>query len=102
MENERETIVVDKEETKIKQPCLYYCVFINDDYTSADFVVHVLIKNFGMSVATAVDVMLDVHERGKGIAGIYTKDVAETKATLTMQEAQVNEFPLIVVVEPTE
>lgn len=102
MENERETIVVDKEETKLKQPCLYYCVFINDDYTSADFVVHVLMKYFGMQLEYAIDVMLDVHQKGKGVAGIYTKDVAETKASLTMQEAQVNEFPLIVHVEPIE
>ena len=94
-----DSIVEKKNETTIQPPRMYKVIFINDDYTPMDFVVDVLVRMFGHTEESAVQIMYAVHETGKGVAGVYTKDIAETKAALVTAVAKVAEHPLLVVVE---
>ena len=81
-------------------PTEYKVVFHNDDHTTMDFVVMVLMKIFRKSESEATRIMLQVHNEGKGIAGIYSYDIAQTKSDLTMQLARSNGYPLQLTVEP--
>jgi ATP-dependent Clp protease adaptor protein ClpS len=72
----------------------------NDDYTTQEFVVWVLETVFGKPQAEAMAIMLRVHQAGIGVAGIYTRDVAETKVMATRRLAEQHEFPLLVTMEP--
>ena len=87
---------------KIKRPPLYKVVLLNDDYTPMEFVVEVLEHFFSMNREKATQVMLAVHTQGKGVCGIYTRDVAETKAELVNQAARDNGHPLLCEVEPSQ
>ncbi|MDB4946655.1 MAG: ATP-dependent Clp protease adaptor protein ClpS [Labilithrix sp.] len=80
----------------------YAVVFYNDDYTTKWFVVHVLEQFFHMNETTAAAFMMAVHREGKGAAGIYTRDVAETKASAIMDYAREFEMPLRVTAEPDD
>ncbi len=84
---------------KLKRPPLYKVVLLNDDYTPMEFVVDVLRAFFGMDVEKATRVMLKVHTEGKGVCGVYSKDVAETKATQVNDYARECEQPLLCAVE---
>ena len=77
-------------------------VFWNDHYTTKWFVVHVLEAFFHMTETSATAFMMAVHKEGKGIAGTYTRDIAETKATMVMDYARENGMPLKVTAEPDE
>jgi ATP-dependent Clp protease adaptor protein ClpS len=77
-------------------------VFYNDDYTTKWFVVHVLEQFFHMNETTATAFMLAVHTQGKGVAGMYTRDIAETKAAEVMAYAREYEMPLKVTAEPDD
>lgn len=90
------------EATQKTTPRKYRVVMINDDYTPMEFVVMVLIKIFGHDLQRASDIMLQVHERGRGVCGVYSREMAETKAALAMRIAAENEFPFQCVVEPEE
>jgi len=79
---------------KKKRPDLYRVFLINDDYTTMDFVVHVLEYVFGKPPVEAVQIMLHVHKNGKGLAGVYTKDIAETRINIVHELARKNNFPL--------
>jgi ATP-dependent Clp protease adaptor protein ClpS len=72
----------------------------NDDYTTQEFVVYILETVFNKPQAEAFAIMMRVHQSGLGIAGIYTRDVAETKVKAARQLAEQNEFPLLVTMEP--
>lgn len=87
---------------KTKRPRRFKVLIYNDDYTTMDFVEYVLIKHFHKSPAEATHVTLQVHHRGVGIAGIYTKDVAETKVAEATAEARANEMPLKLESRPAE
>lgn len=87
---------------KTKRPPLYRVVLLNDDYTPMEFVIEVLEHFFSMSREKATQVMLAVHTQGKGVCGIYTRDVAETKAELVNQAARDNGHPLLCEVEPSQ
>lgn len=91
-----------KEETIIefKKPKMYRVILLNDDYTTMDFVIEILIAVFNKNAAEATRIMLDVHEKGKGIVGIYTYDIARTKIVQVEQIAKEREFPLVAVMEP--
>lgn len=90
-------LVVDRppaEERKdLAPPPKYAVVFLNDDYTPMDFVVGLLMKFFKKSQEEAAQITLDVHEKGEGLAGVYPKDIAETKAVQVVQVAQANGHP---------
>lgn len=83
-----------KERQEVKCPPLYKVFLINDDYTTMDFVVHVLEKVFHKTAVEATQIMLHVHKNGKGLAGVYTRDIAETKADTVLELARQNSFPL--------
>ncbi len=80
--------------TKVKEPPLYKVLLHNDDYTSMEFVVLLLEKVFNKSTPEATRVMLNIHQQGIGIAGVYHKEIAETKVALVHDLAQKNEYPL--------
>lgn len=84
---------------KLKRPPMYRVVLMNDDYTPMDFVVEVLMIFFGMDQEKATQVMLAVHTQGKGVCGVFTRDVAETKAAQVNQYARENKHPLLCEVE---
>ena len=78
----------------IKKPPMYKVVLLNDDFTPMDFVVEVLRAFFGMDHDRATQIMLNVHTRGKGICGVYTFEIAETKVVQVNEFARQNEHPL--------
>ena len=86
-------------ESKTKPPPLYRVVLLNDDYTPMEFVVHVLQSYFSMSIETATRVMLKVHTEGKGICGVYPREIAETKAVQVNEHARAAEHPLLCDIE---
>ena len=83
-----------EEEQEVKPPSLFKVFLINDDYTTMEFVVHILEKVFRKSIVEATQVMLHVHKNGRGLAGVYTRGIAETKVAKVDELAQLNEFPL--------
>ena len=85
---------------KTDKPPMYRVLFHNDDYTTMEFVVSVLVTLFHHSEATAFEIMMHVHKNGVGVAGVYTKEIAETKVAQTLALARKNEFPLEVTYEP--
>jgi len=91
---ESEGSVVSEKKQQTKRPSMYKVLLHNDDYTTMDFVVMVLETIFHKSVEEATLIMLNVHEQGVGVAGVYPRDVAETKAMLVHDLARKNEYPL--------
>jgi ATP-dependent Clp protease adaptor protein ClpS len=90
------------ERRKTKRPRRYMVMFHNDDYTTMEFVEHVLMKFFAKSETEAKHIMLNVHHRGHGVAGVYTRDVAETKVSLVTDYARSHGHPLRVTAEPED
>ena len=88
-----------KERTKTKRPSMYRVLMLNDDYTPMEFVVYVLQLFFRMSNDKAMQVMLHVHQRGVGICGVYTYEVAETKVAQVMNLAKEKQHPLQCTIE---
>jgi ATP-dependent Clp protease adaptor protein ClpS len=93
-----ETALAESSE-KIEQPPLYKVLLHNDDFTTMEFVVWILESVFNMPTEQAVQVMLNVHLRGVGVAGIYTWEVAETKVERTTELAREQEYPLLATIE---
>jgi ATP-dependent Clp protease adaptor protein ClpS len=89
-----------REKPKVKRPRRWKVLLHNDDYTTMEFVVAVLIDHFGKSHAEATHVMLQVHHKGVGLAGVYPKDTAETKVANVTREARENGMPLLLTTEP--
>jgi ATP-dependent Clp protease adaptor protein ClpS len=87
-------VAVEASKPKLAQPPKYAVILLNDDYTSMEFVVEVLQRYFGKSEEEAVQIMLRVHHQGRGVAGVYSRDIAETKAMQVEQAAQARGFPL--------
>ena len=95
-------IATEASKPALKRPPLYKVVLLNDDYTPMEFVVEVLRAFFGMNAETATRVMLKVHTEGKGVCGVFSKDVAETKAEQVNQYSAECEQPLLCAVEEDE
>ncbi len=91
---ESEGSVITEKKQQARHPSMYKVLLHNDDYTTMDFVVMVLETIFHKSAEEANRIMLAVHEQGRGVAGIYPRDVAETKAILVHDLARKNEYPL--------
>lgn len=92
-------VSVKSADPELKRPSLYRVVLLNDDYTPMEFVVHILEQFFAMYREKATQVMLAVHTQGKGVCGVYTKDIAETKAALVNDYSRENQHPLLCEVE---
>jgi len=88
------TGVVVRSKPKTRKPSMYRVVMLNDDYTPMEFVVHVLESFFSKSHEEAMQIMLHVHQKGVGICGVFTYEVAETKVTQVMDLAQQHQHPL--------
>jgi len=90
----REKDVQEETELLLKKPPLYSVFLLNDDFTTMDFVIHVLETIFHKPVIEATRIMLHVHKNGKGHAGTYTREIAETKIETVHKIAREHEFPL--------
>ena len=99
-EDQGTSVAVATIEPKLKKPPLYRVVIFNDDYTPMEFVVYVLQTFFGIDRDKATQIMLAIHTHGKGVCGIFTKEVAETKSAQVNNFARENEHPLISEIEP--
>jgi Uncharacterized conserved protein len=96
---ETNIVTKQKDQVKIKKPKQYKVVMYNDDYTTMEFVINVLVNVFNKKLIEAEKIMLDVHERGKGVAGIYSHDIAITKVYTAMSMAKEQGFPFKLTVE---
>ncbi len=89
-----DTGIATKTRTKTKKPSMYKVLMLNDDYTPMEFVVMVIEQFFSKTHDEAVQIMLHVHQKGVGICGVFTYEVAETKVTQVMDYARKNQHPL--------
>ena len=97
-----ETAVVTEKKTRLDRPRLWRVLLHNDDFTTMEFVVNVLVEVFNKTPAEATDLMLQVHHRGACVAGVYTHEVAETKVSAVEQMARQAEFPFLCTMERDE
>ena len=88
-------VAVETAKPEVVRPPLYQVVLLNDDFTPMDFVVEVLQVFFALNREKATQVMLHVHTRGKGVCGIYTRDVADSKVTQVNEFSRVHQHPLL-------
>ncbi len=103
MERSASTLGIQPEHetsSRVKKPQLYKVLLLNDDYTTMDFVVFILEHIFGKSTLEATSIMLQVHNNGRGVVGLYTFEIAETKVQEVISAAKKNGFPLKCVMEP--
>ena len=97
--NKGQSQVILEMRPRTKKPSMYKVIMLNDDYTPMEFVVYVLQRFFGMSSGQATAIMLNVHQRGVGVCGVFSYEVAEAKATQVMDYARQNEHPLQLQIE---
>lgn len=101
-EHDGEVVTETRTKKKLARPRLYKVLLHNDDYTTREFVVYVLQTVFHKPEPEAVRIMLHVHHQGIGVAGLYTREVAETKVRTVEQLARQHEYPLRLSMEPEE
>ncbi len=89
-----DTGVIVETKPKTKKPSLYKVLMLNDDFTPMEFVVHVLQRFFGKNSDEATQIMLHVHQRGVGLCGVFTYEIAETKVTQVVDYARKHQHPL--------
>ena len=93
------TVVAERQRARLKPPSLYQVVLLNDDYTPMEFVVMVLQQYFKRDLEAATLIMLKIHHEGRGVCGVYTKDVAATKVELVLAAARRAGHPLQCIME---
>lgn len=98
-EEQQHGLAVEEARPETARPPMYQVLLLNDDYTPMDFVVHVLQSFFGFAYERAHEVMLHVHLRGRGVCGLYTREVAETKVTQVNEFSRANHHPLLCTME---
>jgi ATP-dependent Clp protease adaptor protein ClpS len=91
--------VLERQEEKLKPPSMHKVVLLNDDFTPMEFVVMVIQEYFGKDREGATQIMLKVHREGRGVCGVYTRDVAATKVELVVTHARQAGHPLQCVME---
>lgn len=96
-DTDTETLTADPE---LGEPRQYEVVLLNDDYTTMDFVVDILMQFFNKNFAEAEDIMYQVHEQGSGVCGIYPFDIAESKVNQVIEHARAHNYPLLCVLRP--
>ncbi|HMA99487.1 MAG TPA: ATP-dependent Clp protease adapter ClpS [Spirochaetota bacterium] len=92
--------ILEKDESKVKVPKKYKVILHNDDYTTMDFVVDILINIFRKNLEQATQLMMTVHQQGAAVVGVYTREIAETKVYQVHQSAAKNQYPLKASMEP--
>jgi ATP-dependent Clp protease adaptor protein ClpS len=92
-------LLVEEAAPEVRQPPLYSVVLLNDDYTPMEFVVEVLERFFRMDRESATRVMLEVHMKGKGVCGVFTYEIAETKVAQVLGFSRDNQHPLMCTLE---
>ena len=92
-------VLVETGKPEVARPPLYSVLLLNDDYTPMDFVVDVLVRFFAMNLENATQVMLHVHTRGRGVCGVYTREVAESKVAQVNEFSRLNQHPLLCTME---
>lgn len=92
-------VAVQESRPEVKEPPRFKVILLNDDFTPMEFVVEVLQVFFGMDRENATRVMLHVHTRGKGVCGVYTRDIAETKVAQVSRFAREHQHPLLCTME---
>ncbi|MEO5566652.1 MAG: ATP-dependent Clp protease adapter ClpS [Luteimonas sp.] len=92
-------VLVAPSKPEVARPPLYSVMLLNDDYTPMDFVVEVLASFFAMNLEKATQVMLHVHTRGRGVCGVFTREVAESKVAQVNEYARLNQHPLLCTME---
>lgn len=97
-----DNVALETAKPKLKRPPLYRVLLLNDDYTTMEFVIEVLTQIFHHSEEKATQIMLHVHQKGAGICGLYTREVAETKVEQVLQFAQSEKHPLQCKMEPDD
>lgn len=95
-------LAVEEAKPKLRRPSMYKVVLLNDDYTPMEFVVETLEVFFGMNREQATNIMLTVHTQGKAVCGVFSRDIAETKAAQVNEFAKENEHPLLCEIEAVE
>ena len=100
--DEQGDLAVQTAQPQLKRPPLYVVVLMNDDYTPMDFVIEILQQYFALNLDQATQVMLTVHYEGKGVAGVYPQDIAETKANQVNNYARSQGHPLLCQIEPKD
>ncbi|MCY4154131.1 MAG: ATP-dependent Clp protease adapter ClpS [Gammaproteobacteria bacterium] len=93
-ERYNEDLALLEDRPRLKRPPLYKVLLLNDDYTPMEFVVHILETFFTMDRQTATRIMLEVHTRGMGVCGVFTRDVAQTKVVQVNHYSKEHEHPL--------
>lgn len=91
--------IKEKIREEVKEPEMYRVILLNDDYTTTDFVVEILVSIFHKPPIEAAKIMMDVHKKGKGIVGLYTHDIAATKIAQVHMVAKEREYPLKCIME---
>ncbi|MBT8333809.1 MAG: ATP-dependent Clp protease adaptor ClpS [Desulfobacterales bacterium] len=86
--------ILTEDVTETKEPLLYKVLLHNDDYTTMEFVVLILVNIFHKSQQEATSIMMNVHNDGVGVAGVYTREICETKIVIVHELAKKNQFPL--------
>jgi ATP-dependent Clp protease adaptor protein ClpS len=94
-------VVVEETRPETERPPLFRVLLLNDDFTPMEFVVEVLERFFGMNRPTATRVMLEVHTRGKGVCGVFTYEIAETKVSQVTAYSREHQHPLMCTLEQT-
>ena len=97
---EREEGVAVRERPKTRRPSMYRVLLHNDDYTTQEFVVDILVRFFEKTITDAMRIMLQVHHMGVGVAGVYTRDEAETRLARVTDAAEAEGYPLLLTMEP--
>jgi len=99
-ENEGGVATEQEARQKVDKPRLFKVLLHNDNYTTMDFVVMVLVSIFRKPETEAIRIMLDVHHKGLGLVGVYPREIAETRVQQVMELAQQEQFPLLCTLEP--
>ncbi len=92
-------VMVETGKPEVARPPMYQVLLLNDDYTPMDFVVTVLQQFFSLDLERATQVMLHVHTRGRGVCGVYTREVAESKVAQVNEFSRMNQHPLLCTME---
>ena len=89
------SVALEPAAVKPKRPPMYKVLLLNDDYTPMEFVVHILQRFFRMSLDKAVQLMIAIHTQGKGVCGVFTREIAETKVSAVNDYSRSNKHPLL-------